>query len=121
MNKTDVMICDCGKRMVPRYTGMCLTSYPEQYPWYWWCACGKEKPGGVEVAHTEEDIVRKQWEEANRSGMNTDDWNEDPLGKPLAVMPDEIVAMTVTNDGHLEVKDALGNVLTIAAIPDDPT
>ena len=55
----------CGRQMVRRYTGTVLTSYPAQYPWYWWCACGQTAEGGVERGLTEDEEARRSWQRLN--------------------------------------------------------
>jgi hypothetical protein len=52
--------------MIKKSANIMLCSYPAQYPWNWWCACGHEEHGGVDVGTTMEEINRKRWEEANR-------------------------------------------------------
>ena len=56
---------NCGKKMIKRYTGQVLTSYPPQYPWYWWCGCGETRDGGIEQGKTEEQLAKEEWEKAN--------------------------------------------------------
>ncbi len=60
------MICDnCGKKMIQRYSNIVLDTNPPQYPWYWWCGCGAEKPGGVKVGRTEEQTAYERWKYEN--------------------------------------------------------
>jgi len=63
------MICpECGKKMIQRFTGVVLCTYPAQYPWDWWCGCGHKEKGGVTRGKTEEEIAREEWEALNQSG-----------------------------------------------------
>ena len=55
----------CGKKMIKRYKDYVLMSYPPQYPWYWWCGCGHEEPGGVERGIAAEEMVMAAWREIN--------------------------------------------------------
>ena len=56
----------CGKKMIKRYENYVLTSYPPQYPWYWWCKCGYTEEGGIDKGITIEELYDKLWEETNR-------------------------------------------------------
>jgi len=56
----------CGKKMVKKYRGYELTSYPPQRPWDWWCRCGHVEEGGVDRGMTSEEFYGELWEEANR-------------------------------------------------------
>jgi len=59
-------ICQkCNSKMIKRSTGVVLTSYPPQYPWYWWCGCGHTERGGVERGKTNEEIAHEEWEKLN--------------------------------------------------------
>lgn len=59
------MPCDkCGKNMIRRYTGQMMTSYPPQEPWVWWCACGMQKPGGVIVEKSQDELAKAAWNAA---------------------------------------------------------
>lgn len=61
-------ICSiCGKKMIKRYANYVLTSYPPQYPWSWWCACGHTEPGGIERGKTDEEILEERWNEENKN------------------------------------------------------
>jgi hypothetical protein len=62
--------CKCGKIMIKRYTGFALTSYPPQYPWYWWCKCGNTLTGSVDIGKTEEELYEMAWEELNKENQN---------------------------------------------------
>ncbi len=55
----------CGKKMIKRDTRTIFTSYPAQYPWYWWCGCKHTEKGGVRRDLTEDELCQKEWEEAN--------------------------------------------------------
>lgn len=57
----------CGKKMIKRYANYVLTSYPPQYPWDWWCACGHTELGGVDRGQTDEEILKERWEQENRT------------------------------------------------------
>jgi len=63
----------CGSKMIKRYENYVLTTYPPQYPWYWWCGCGHTEPGGVERGMTAEEIDRIEWEIINGMGAQNED------------------------------------------------
>lgn len=58
-------LCECGKWMIKRSTGIVLTSYPPQYPMMWWCACGKTKDAETVYGKTDEQIAKEEWDKAN--------------------------------------------------------
>ncbi len=67
MNEQQTKPCQCGKKMILRKTGMCLTTYPAQYPTYWFCAgCGTREEGPTLRDKTDLEIETEAWEEANR-------------------------------------------------------
>lgn len=57
--------CVCGKKMIKRYSRIVLMSQPPQYPYDWWCACGKTEEGGRERGKTAEEMDMEVWEKAN--------------------------------------------------------
>lgn len=65
INHEQDMTCECGKKMIKRSSNIVLTSYPPQYPWYWWCGCGKTREGGVTRGTTEAEIAQRDWERKN--------------------------------------------------------
>jgi hypothetical protein len=56
----------CGSEMVKAYSNIVLTSYPPQYPWYWYCGCGHTEDGGIERGKTYEEQLREEWENKNK-------------------------------------------------------
>jgi len=56
----------CGKNMIRKYMDITLTSYPPLFHWQWWCACGHEENGGVDVIMYPQELDRQRWLEANR-------------------------------------------------------
>lgn len=64
---TTAHICPkCGARMIKRRRPWAYASYPAQYDWYWWCACGMEEPGGREFEQTDEQVAFRDWEEEQK-------------------------------------------------------
>ena len=31
----ETKICECGKKMIKKYSNFCYCTYPPQYPWKW--------------------------------------------------------------------------------------
>lgn len=55
----------CNKKMIKRFAGMVLLTYPAQYPWSWWCGgCNFYCEGGVERGKIDEEIALEQWKAA---------------------------------------------------------
>lgn len=59
----------CGKNMIMEYRSIALVTYPQKFPWDWWCACGNTEEGGIERGQTNEEIRQKNWEMAQNSVM----------------------------------------------------
>lgn len=62
------MKCECGKLMIKRYENRVLMSNPPQYPWQWWCGCGKTKEGGIERGKTDGELALEKWKQVNKEG-----------------------------------------------------
>ena len=56
----------CGARMIKRYENCVYLTDPPQYPWNWWCACGWQEKGGIDRGISEEEVIRRIWEEAQK-------------------------------------------------------
>ena len=61
----------CNSQMIKRYENRVLTTYPPQYPWYWWCGCGHEEGGGIERCTTEEEAAMMSWKAVNDSSTSS--------------------------------------------------
>jgi len=84
MNNETRICPKCSKKMIVKYADFILLTYPTQHPWSWWCGCGHSESGGLKrgkthreqgrgmkwilinrVHATPEELLQKQWEDAN--------------------------------------------------------
>jgi hypothetical protein len=63
MSDIETKSCECGKKMIKRYFGMVLMTNPPQYPYDWWCGCGRTENAGRDVGQAP-DTIQQQWERA---------------------------------------------------------
>ncbi len=68
----------CSKLMIPRPDCMNLGSSPIEQGWYWWCRCGWNENGGIQMSGELEEVFHENiWNKAN--GIDKDSparlWN----------------------------------------------